>query len=99
MALPEPLLAIMQISEALCSEERRKLLYLCGASDRDDSVSGMREMLTRKVMQHDYEGGQLLLRELMVKMRRYDILSGVLRSSREEVERARPHTQLLPGFR
>lgn len=98
MALPEQLQAINQITEALGSEERRTLSYLCGALERDDSVSGMREVLTRKVMQHD-EGGQLLLRELMVKLRRYDILRRVLKSSREEVERTRPHTPLLPGFR
>lgn len=98
MALPEQLQAINQITEALCSEERRTLLYLCGALDPDDSVSGMREMLTRKVMQHD-EGGHLLLRELMVKLRRFDILRRVFKSSKEEVERTRPHTPLLPGFR
>lgn len=98
MALPEQLQAINQITEALGSEERRTLLYLCGALDPDDSVSGMREMLTRKVMQHD-EGGHLFLRELMVKLRRFDILRRVFKSSKEEVERTRPHTPLLPGFR
>lgn len=94
MALPEQLQAINQITEALGSEERRTLLYLCGALDPDDSVSGMKEMLTRKVMQHD-EGGHLLLRELMVQLRRFDILGRVFKSSQEEL----PHTQLLPGFR
>lgn len=98
MALPEQLHAINQITQALGSDERRKLLYLCGAPDPDDSVSGMREMLTRKVMQHG-ECGQLLLKELLVQLRRCDILSRVFTSSREEVESARPHTPLLPGFR
>lgn len=98
MALPEQLHAINQITEALGTEERRTLSYLCGSLDRDDNVSRMKEMLTQKVMQHD-EGGQLFLRELMVKLRREDILRGVLKSSREEVERTRPHTPLLPGFR
>lgn len=96
MALPEQLQAINQITEALGSEERRTALYLCGDLDPDDSVAGMRETLTRKVMQHD-QGGHLLLRELMVKLRRFDILRRVLNSSREEVERT--HPPLLPGFR
>lgn len=97
MALPDQLQAINQITEALGSDERRRLLYLCGALEPDDSVASTRETLIRKVLHG--ESGHLLLRELMVQLRRFDILRQVYKSSREDVERIRAHTELVPKFR
>lgn len=98
MALPDQQLqAINQIAEALSSGERRRLFYLCESLDTDDSVVCVKEMLKYKVMHHDT--GHLLLRELMVQLRRFDILRKVCKSSRDEVERTLTHRQLLPRFR
>lgn len=97
MALPDQLQAINQITEALGRDERRRLLYLCGALEPDDSAASTRETLIRKVL-HD-ESGHLLLRELMVQLRRFDILRRVYKSGREDVERSRAHTELVPKFR
>lgn len=99
MALPDQhqLQAINQIAEALSSGERRRLFYLCEILDTDDSVVCVKEMLKYKVMHHDT--GHLLLRELMVQLRRFDILRKVCKSSRDEVERTLTHRQLLPRFR
>lgn len=100
MALPDQrqLQAINQTAEALSSCERRRLFYLCETLDTDNSVACMKEMLKSKVMCHD-ERGHLFLIELMLQLRRFDILRQVYKTSRDEVERTLKHRQVLPRFR
>lgn len=99
MALPEQqqLQVINQIAEALSSGERKRLLYLCESVDTDNSVGRMKETLKFKVSCHD--SGQLLVRELLLQLRRYDILKKVCKTSRDEVERMLKIRQVLPRFR
>ncbi|XP_035532196.1 CASP8 and FADD-like apoptosis regulator isoform X1 [Morone saxatilis] len=88
---------INQILESLNGNECRRLLYLCESPDMDSSVACMKEMLQCKVMSHDT--GDLYLRELLLHLRRFDILRKVCKTSRDEVERAMTYRQVLPRFR
>ncbi|XP_070831502.1 CASP8 and FADD-like apoptosis regulator [Chaetodon trifascialis] len=97
MAVPDQLQAINQIAEALSSSERRRLFYLCESLDTDNSVACMKEMLKRKVMRD--ESGHLFLMELMLRLRRFDILRKVCNTSRDEVERTLTYREVLPRFR
>ncbi|XP_074515634.1 CASP8 and FADD-like apoptosis regulator [Sebastes fasciatus] len=99
MALPDQrqLQAINQTAEALSSCERRRLFYLCDSLDTENSVACMKEMLKSKVMCH--ERGYLFLTELILQLRRFDILRKVYKTSRDEVERALKHREVLPRFR
>ncbi|XP_029314236.1 CASP8 and FADD-like apoptosis regulator [Cottoperca gobio] len=89
--------AINQTVEALSSCERRRLFYLCEIPVTDNSATCMKEMLKSKVMCH--ERGYLFLAELMLQLRRFDILRKVYNTSREEVEMTLKHRQVLPRFR
>ncbi|GLD59921.1 CASP8 and FADD-like apoptosis regulator [Lates japonicus] len=89
--------AINQIVEALSSSERRRLSYLCGSLDADNSMSCAKEMLQSKVMCHDR--GDLFLAEVVLQLRRFDILRKVFGISRDEVERILKSRQVLPRFR
>ncbi|XP_073330105.1 CASP8 and FADD-like apoptosis regulator isoform X1 [Pagrus major] len=99
MALPDQqqLQAINQIADSLSSCERRRLFYLCESTDADNSEARMKEMLMWKVQRHD--AGHLLLRELMLRLGRFDILRKVCKTSRDEVERTLIYRQVLPKFR
>lgn len=99
MALPDQhqFQAINQIVEELSTSECRRLFYLCESLDMDDGMVCAKEMLKRKVMCD--ENGHLLLAELMLHLRRFDILKEVLKTNREQVERALQYRQLLPRFR
>ncbi|XP_049450763.1 CASP8 and FADD-like apoptosis regulator [Epinephelus fuscoguttatus] len=94
---PRELQAINQTVEALSSCERRRLFYLCEILDTDNSVACVKEMLKSKVMFH--ERGHLFLEELMLQLKRFDILRKVYKTSRDEVERTLKHRQVLPRFR
>ncbi|KAM8749408.1 CASP8 and FADD-like apoptosis regulator [Acanthopagrus schlegelii] len=93
----QQLQAINQIADSLSSCERRTLFYLCDSLDPDNSEARMKEMLITKVMRHD--AGHLLLRELMLRLGRFDILRKVCKTSRDEVERNLTFRQVLPRFR
>ncbi|XP_070771072.1 CASP8 and FADD-like apoptosis regulator isoform X2 [Enoplosus armatus] len=98
MAHPDQhqLQAINEIAEALCSGERRRLFYLCESWDTDNTVACLKEMLKSKLM--CYERDHLFLTELMLQLRRFDILRKVCKTSREEVERNLKCRQVLPRF-
>ncbi|XP_039673519.1 CASP8 and FADD-like apoptosis regulator isoform X2 [Perca fluviatilis] len=96
MALSEQLQAINQTAEALSSCERRRLFYLCEILDTDNSEACTKEMLKSKVLYH--ERGNLFLTELMLQLRRFDILRKVYQTSRDEVEKTLKHNQVLPRF-
>ncbi|XP_044072304.1 CASP8 and FADD-like apoptosis regulator isoform X2 [Siniperca chuatsi] len=99
MALPDQrqLQTINEIAEALCDVERRRLLFLCESLDTDNSVGSLKAMLKSKVM--CYERGDLFLKELMLQLRRFDILRKVFKTSKEELERNLTCRQVLPRFR
>uniref|UniRef100_A0A3Q3L1L4 CASP8 and FADD like apoptosis regulator n=1 Tax=Labrus bergylta TaxID=56723 RepID=A0A3Q3L1L4_9LABR len=89
--------AINQIADALSSCESSRLLYLCGSLDTDPSVTCVKEILKSKVLRQ--ERGHLLLTELMLRLRRFDILRKVCKTSKEDVERTLTYRQCLPRFR
>ncbi|XP_040003687.1 CASP8 and FADD-like apoptosis regulator [Xiphias gladius] len=89
--------AINHVAEALSSNERRSLLYLCESSDADDSMAFAKETLKSKVMCQ--ERGYLFLGELLIQLRRFDILRKVCGTSRDELERALKYRKVLPRFR
>ncbi|KAM3608382.1 uncharacterized protein V6R79_024174 [Siganus canaliculatus] len=88
---------INEISEALSSTERRRLLYLLESLDMDSSVVCTKEMLKCAIQHH--EMGHLLLRELILRLSRFDLLRKVCKTSRDEVERSLSSRQILPKFR
>ncbi|KAM7407586.1 hypothetical protein PAMA_003350 [Pampus argenteus] len=101
MALPNRNLLrdINLIAESLGSGECKSLLYLCGHGhnlDTDDNAC-VKEMLKSKVM--SYENGYLFLAELMLQIKRYDILRKVFSTNRDEVERTLKYKEVLPRFR
>ncbi|XP_068184919.1 CASP8 and FADD-like apoptosis regulator isoform X2 [Antennarius striatus] len=99
MALSDPhqLQVISDISEALSSEERRRVFYMCEVLVPDNSVSHMKEMLKGEVMRR--EAGHLLLEELMLHLRRFELLRKVCKTSREAMERTCAHRTCLQRFR
>lgn len=99
MAAPDQhqLCVINQIAEALSSCERRRLLYLCDSLDTDNSVTYVKEILKSKVLRQ--ERGHLLLLELMLRLRRFDILRKVCKTSKDEVESALTDRHCLSRFR
>ncbi|XP_067370908.1 CASP8 and FADD-like apoptosis regulator isoform X2 [Channa argus] len=99
MAIPNQhqLQTINQVVESLSSSECRSLLYLCGYEDTNNSSAYVKDILTSKVM--SYEDGHLFLVELMLHLKRFDILKKVLKTSRADVETALKCRQVLPRFR
>ncbi|KAK2839689.1 hypothetical protein Q5P01_013429 [Channa striata] len=99
MALPDQrqLHTINQLVESLSSSERRSLLYLCGYMDNDNSSACVKDMLESKVKSCD--DGHLFLEELILHIKRFDILKKVLKTSRAEVETTLQCRQALPRFR
>lgn len=85
------------IAESLSSSERSLLLYLCENLDTDDSVTFLKEILRSKAT--SCEDGRLFLAELVLQLRRFDILRKVFRISRDEVERSLKYREVLPRFR
>ncbi|KAG9349262.1 hypothetical protein JZ751_027705 [Albula glossodonta] len=76
---------IGQIAEQLSTNESRTLLYLCGDLGPHSCVDDVRGMLTSKVDSGEVD--RIFLLELMLRMRRFDILKKVLRTNKEEAER------------
>lgn len=93
----EQLQTVNQVVEALNSSERMRLLYLCGSSDTDPSAESLKEVLGRKVLHRD--SGQMLLSELVMRLRRFDILRKVCKTSRDEMEKSLSVNHFVPTFR
>lgn len=93
----DQLLTVKQVVDELDDSERRRVLYLCESLDTDASAASLQEMLGRKVLDPDM--GQLLLRELLVQLRRFDILRKVCKTSRAEAERTLSDRHFVPTFR
>lgn len=94
----DQLQTINQVVEQLNGSERVRLLYLCESLETDTSSESLKEVLGRKVL-YDGGTGQMLLGELMVRMRRFDILRKVCKTSRDEVERSLSSRHFVPTFR
>ncbi|KAJ8350043.1 hypothetical protein SKAU_G00251730 [Synaphobranchus kaupii] len=75
---------INRISEELSLDECRRLLYLCGDLGPHCCVEDVRRMLKSKMNSREVD--QMLLLELMLRMRRFDILKKVLKTNRQEAE-------------
>lgn len=93
----DQLQTINQVVEELSGSERTRLLYLCGSFETEPSTESLKELLGREVLHHDT--GQLLLGELMVRLRRFDILRKVCKTTRDEVERTLSSRHFVPKFR
>ncbi|XP_028292117.1 CASP8 and FADD-like apoptosis regulator [Gouania willdenowi] len=89
---------ISQIAEALSSEERTTLSYLCESTVRDPSPAQVKDLLSLKVVGCD-ESPQLFLAELLLRLGRYDIMKKVCGVSRDAMESNLKCTQVLSGFR
>lgn len=88
---------VNRVVEELNGSERMRLLYLCGSFETDPSAESLKELLGRKVLHRDT--GQMLLRELVVRLRRFDILRKVCKTSRAEVEKSLSVRHFVPTFR
>lgn len=93
----DQLQTINQVVDELDGSERTRLLYLCESFETDTSAETLKEILGSKVLHHD--AGQLLLSELMVRLRRFDILRKVCKTSRDEAERTLSTRHFVPAFR
>lgn len=89
--------SISRIAEALSQSERRKVLYLCGNMDTDNSIGCVKETLKCQV--RNYETDHVFLVELLLQMRRYDIIKKVFGYSRNQVEKNPNFRKVLPEFR
>lgn len=70
---------------------------MCGSLDTDSSIAYVKETLKSKV--RNYETDHLFLVELLLQIRRYDILKKVFGYSRNEVEKNQMYRNVLPKFR
>ncbi|XP_040912348.1 CASP8 and FADD-like apoptosis regulator [Toxotes jaculatrix] len=86
---------INQMVDALSSSDRRRVIYLCGSLDTDSSVACVKEMLKSKARN---SGFGMLLAELLIELKRFDILRTVCRTTKEGVDRSENH-KVLPKFR
>lgn len=98
MSLSTQLLyTINRIAEELSPEECKRLLYLCGELHTQQYTTNVREMLQSRMGQVNTD--QAFLMELMLRMRRYDLLSGVLGISKSEAERILKDGHALSDYR
>lgn len=93
----DQLQTINQVVEELDGSERTRLLYLCESPETDTSAESLKQILGRKVLHQDT--GPLLLWELLVRLRRFDILRKVCKTSRDEAERTLSVRHFVPPFR
>lgn len=96
MSSPEPPLVplLTQLCDALSGAERRRLVFLCGSLDSDHSPVTARDVLEAAV--HSSERPWEVVREVLVQLRRLDLLRAMFQCGREEVERQRSS---LPKYR
>ncbi|TTS97988.1 CASP8 and FADD-like apoptosis regulator [Bagarius yarrelli] len=94
MSLSTQLLhTINRIVENLSPEECRSLSYLCGAQ----RTTSVKEMLQSFMVQTNKD--QLFLMELMLRIRRYDLLSTVLGINKTEAEQLLKNNRVLSDYR
>ncbi|XP_028992177.1 CASP8 and FADD-like apoptosis regulator [Betta splendens] len=93
----QQLLAINQIIEGLSTSECRILFYLCCGLDLDYDITVLKKTLESRVVCD--ENGNMYLEQLMLPLKRFDLLRKVLKTSREQVERDVQNRHLLPEYR
>ncbi|KAM9486575.1 CASP8 and FADD-like apoptosis regulator isoform 2-T2 [Clarias gariepinus] len=96
MSLSTPVLhTINRIVEELTPEECKRLSYLCGELRTERCNNNVKEMLQSCLV----HANPAFLIELMLRMRRYDLLSRVLGVSKTEAERRMKNSHALSGYR
>ncbi|XP_060786414.1 CASP8 and FADD-like apoptosis regulator [Neoarius graeffei] len=88
---------ITQIVEELSPEECKRLLYLCGELHTKQCTSNVKEILQSCMVQVQTE--EALLMELMLRMRRYDLLLKVLGISKTKAEQLLENGHALSDYR
>ncbi|XP_053483569.1 CASP8 and FADD-like apoptosis regulator isoform X1 [Ictalurus furcatus] len=88
---------INRIVEELSLEERKRLSYLCGQLHTGRCTTNIKEILQSCMGQVHTD--EAFLMELMLRMRRYDILSEVLGISKTEAERLLKNGHALSDYR
>ncbi|KAJ0005811.1 hypothetical protein NQD34_015705, partial [Periophthalmus magnuspinnatus] len=88
--LPLPLLC--QLVDSLSEPEQRTLVFLCGSLDSEHSPARTRNVLEEAVSSS--ESPNQVVRELLVQLKRLDLLRKLYQCGREEVERLRSTCQL-----
>ncbi|XP_066543410.1 CASP8 and FADD-like apoptosis regulator isoform X2 [Amia ocellicauda] len=88
-------LTINHIAEELNSDECKMLLYLC--SDMESSIEDVKDML--KSLMKRGEVDQIFLLELMYRIKRFDLLKKVFRSTKKEVEGILGHKCVVSEYR
>lgn len=88
---------INRIVEELSPEECRRLSYLCGELHAERCTTNVKEMLQSCMVQVHTD--QAFLMELMLRMKRYDLLSEVMGISKTEAERNLTNGHALSDYR
>ncbi|KAG1941234.1 CASP8 and FADD-like apoptosis regulator [Pimephales promelas] len=88
---------ISQITEELSTDECKRLSYLCGDLDPDCFSADPRGTLHTLLSQTRVDG--VFLMELVLKIKRYDLLREVLSTSKSSVEGMLRTRQAVPEYR
>ncbi|KAK7905075.1 hypothetical protein WMY93_017682 [Mugilogobius chulae] len=97
MSSPASLLPLLcQLVDALSEPERRSLVYLCGSLDSEHSPAQARHVMEVAVRGNEQPGQAV--KEILVQLRRLDLLRRFYQCGREEVERHRG-THALSAYR
>ncbi|MCJ8732859.1 hypothetical protein PDJAM_G00216020 [Pangasius djambal] len=98
MSLSTQLLhTINQIVEELSPEECKRLSYLCGELHKERRTTNVKEMLQSCMAQ--MHTAQAFLIELMLRIRRYDLLSEVLGIRKKDAERLLKNGHAVSDYR
>ncbi|XP_033843489.1 CASP8 and FADD-like apoptosis regulator isoform X2 [Periophthalmus magnuspinnatus] len=93
MSNPAPPLPLLcQLVDSLSEPEQRTLVFLCGSLDSEHSPARTRNVLEEAVSSS--ESPNQVVRELLVQLKRLDLLRKLYQCGREEVERLRSTCQL-----
>uniref|UniRef100_A0A3B3Z6T5 CASP8 and FADD-like apoptosis regulator n=1 Tax=Periophthalmus magnuspinnatus TaxID=409849 RepID=A0A3B3Z6T5_9GOBI len=97
MSNPAPPLPLLcQLVDSLSEPEQRTLVFLCGSLDSEHSPARTRNVLEEAVSSS--ESPNQVVRELLVQLKRLDLLRKLYQCGREEVERLRSTCQLCSSF-
>ncbi|XP_055004921.1 CASP8 and FADD-like apoptosis regulator isoform X2 [Boleophthalmus pectinirostris] len=97
MSSPGPSLVLLcQLVEDLSESERRTLVFLCGSRESEHSPAHARGVLEGAVRSSERPGQ--VVKELLVQLRRLDLLRKLCHCGRDEVERQRG-AHLLSAYR
>ncbi|KAI5106841.1 CASP8 and FADD-like apoptosis regulator a [Silurus meridionalis] len=98
MSLSTDLLrTIHRIAEELNPEECKRLTYLCREFHTERSSASVKEMLQSCIVRMNTN--QIFLMELMLRMKRYDLLSELLGISKSEAERLLENSHKISDYR